>query len=146
MVKRNVIFFSLFINISFISAVEAAQEIQLKTLQEMYSIGKKLEKGNEIIEMYADESLQRAFNRAYEAEDPCFGADIMWQSNDPPYQRKVTYTLLGNNKVRANLGAVPPYYKASWVTYSFSCKSGTCKLSDVLDSEGSLKKALNTCS
>ena len=125
--------------------VHAAQEQQLKTLQEMYSLGKRLEKGNEIIEMYADQSLTRAFYHEASSDEYCIGGDIMWQSNDPPFERKVTYTKLGNNKIKANLHAFKPNYEATWVIYQFNCSSGQCKVSDVFDSEGSFKRALNSC-
>lgn len=117
--------------------VNANDQLALQTVKNIYEMGKSLEKGNEIIALYADQKLSRAIE-VWNAAEYCVGYDVMWQSNDPPYHRKVTYTPLANNQVKVNLAKVP-YYDAASLTYKMSCAGNTCKIADIVDQFGSLK-------
>lgn len=116
----------------------ASDQLALHTVKKIYDMGKNLEKGNELIALYADQNLNRAIE-VWNAAEYCIGYDVMWQSNDPPYHRKVTYTSLGNNQVKVSLAKVP-YYDAASLTYKMSCVGNTCKIADIVDQFGSLKK------
>ena len=118
----------------------AATDIQMDFVKKLYQTGKQLQKGTEIVEMYADDSLKLAFNLAARDGEVCgFGADPMWQSQDPEYQKKLTFTKVGENKIKVNM-AKKNYDHASWVTYKLNCKGRVCKISDVIDNTGSLMK------
>lgn len=119
-------------------SVSANDQLAVQTVKKMYETGKVLEKGNELIALYADQNLSRAIN-IWNAADYCIAYDVMWQSNDPPYHRKVTYTSLGNNQVKVSLAKVPNYDAAS-LTYKLNCTDGICKIADVVDKLGSLKR------
>lgn len=128
----------------FSTASAAKDNLQVQTLKQMYSMGKDLEKGNELITMYADKSFKEAVNIWNNAEY-CIPYDVMWQSNDPPYNRSVSYKLLQNNQVQVFLGSVPNYDAASLI-YKLSCTEDTCKISDIVDEVGSLKNNIyNEC-
>lgn len=120
----------------------ATSDSQIDTVKEMYQLGEKLRKGNEVVRMYADEGLGRAF----EVEDKvlsdgmmCIGYDFMWQGNSGVTNQSLTFTKIGNNQVKVNL-AKTKLYASSWVIYKLNCKGNVCKISDVIDHEGSLKK------
>ena len=117
-------------------AANASDQLALETVKKMYETGKTLEKGNELIELYADKNFIRAINVWKDAEY-CIPYDVMWQSNDPPYDRNVTYNSLGNNQVRVNLAEVPNY-EAATLIYDLNCSDGVCKISDIEDDQGSL--------
>lgn len=116
----------------------AATDIQIDFVKKMYQTGKQLEKGNELLELYADNSLQKAID-VWNSAEYCVGYDVMWQSNDPPYHRPLTFKNLGNSQIKVNLGKVK-FYEASWVKYKLNCKGNSCKINDVIDNTGSLKK------
>ena len=122
--------------VSFSVIANASDQLAVQTIKKMYETGKSLEKGNEIIYLYADKILTRAINVANEAEN-CISYDVMWQSNDPPYDRNVSYNLLDNNKVEVHLAEVAPYYEAETLIYDLNCSIGTCKITDVEDDLGS---------
>lgn len=118
----------------------AASDAQMDFVKTLYQTGKNLEKGTEIVEMYADESLKQAFNLHADTGEVCgFAADVMWQSQDPEYQKKLSFTKVGQNQVKVNM-AKKNYDHASWVTYKLNCKGNVCKISDTINSSGSLKK------
>lgn len=114
----------------------ASDQLALETVKKMYETGKTLEKGNEIIALYADKNLSRAIS-VWDAAEYCIPYDVMWQSNDPPYHRSVSYHSLGYNQVKVDLGEVDSYEAASLI-YNLNCSDGLCKVSDIEDSQGSL--------
>ena len=124
---------------------QAAVNSPLDTVKQMYEIGKKLEKGTEIIEMYSDPSLSYAF-RTIPKDEVCIGADIMWNSQDPVFSKAITFQPLANNQVKVHL-AKAKYDDATTLIYKFNCSTGQCKVADVIDIDGqSLKKLLKSCS
>lgn len=118
--------------------VFAASDVQMDFVKKLYQTGKQLEKGNELIEMYADNNLQKAID-VWNSAEYCVAYDVMWQSNDPPFHRPLTFTNLGNNQIKVKLGKVK-FFKESWVKYKLNCNGSICKISDVIDDTGSLKK------
>lgn len=121
--------------------VFAAPDMQIDFVKKLYETGRNLGKGTEVVEMYADKSLQRAFNVAAESGESCFGADPMWQSQDPEYQKKLAFSKAGKNQVKVNM-AKKNYDQASWVIYKLNCQNNVCKISDLIDQEGSLKQSI----
>lgn len=124
----------------------SASDAKIDFVENIYQTGKQLEKGDELIQLYADEGLQHAIKArehwySKNEGDMCEadGYDRMWQSNDSPYHRPLSFKNIGNNKIKVNLGKVQ-FYDASWVTYTLNCKGNVCKISDVIDENGSLKK------
>ncbi len=135
-------FLNLFLAVSIlsISSAYAAQDIQIETVKKMYQAGKKSEQGMEMIEKYADAGLKQAFKVQEKFGEMCgFEHDVMWQSQDPEYNRALTFTKLANNQVKVNL-AKGKWHSASSVTYTLSCNGNTCKVADVRDTSGSLKQ------
>ena len=117
----------------------AQDSIAMKTVKEIYDLGKRYEKGMEVIELFADESLQRAFNLASSYEYICgYDYDVLWQSQDPEYQRNIHFTQIGSDQIRVNL-AKAQWHKASSVGYKMNCQNGVCKINDIVDEYGSLK-------
>ena len=55
---------------------------------------------SDILKKYADPSFKKALNVADRAEEGCFDADPIWNSQDPDYQEKVCVSVLSNGKVR----------------------------------------------
>lgn len=121
-------------------AANASDQLALETVKKMYEMGKALEKGDDIIALYADENLSRAIQVQNNSEY-CSDHDVMWQSNDPPFHRNVTYRSLGNNRVKVFLHPVPNYSAASLI-YNFSCSDGVCKVSDIEEDYGSLVQTI----
>lgn len=121
----------------------AATDIQIDFVKKLYQTGKQLEKGTEIIELYQDESLEKAFRfmQDYEGEMCGYHYDMMWQSNDPNYNRKLIFTKVGTNEVKVDLGKAQ-FYDPSWVIYKLNCKGNSCKINDVIDESGSLKQRI----
>jgi hypothetical protein len=135
-------FLNLFLAVSIlsISNAYAAQDIQIETVKKMYQAGKKSENGMEVIEKYADAGLKQAFKVQEKFGEICgYEADVMWQSQDPEYNRALTFTKIANNQVKVNL-AKGKWHPASSVTYKLSCNGNTCKVADVIDTSGSLKQ------
>ena len=123
--------------------VYAEDSLAVKTVKEMYNLGARYDKGMEVIELFADEGLTQAFNLQQSSEDLCGNEyDVMWQSQDPEYKRKLTFSTVATNQIKVNLGA-GQWHKPQSVNYKLTCKSGVCKVSDVVDSEGSLKNRIN---
>lgn len=122
----------------------SSDDLQINTIKEIYQLGKKLQQGNTLLQAYYDENLESAFDNLREenAEDcPHIWYDLMWQSNDNEYNQKPSFTKVGQNLVRVKLAAYGNYSSKS-VTYRLSCKSGVCKISDIIDTNGSLKNQL----
>ena len=121
----------------------AATDVPMDFVKKLYQTGKQLEKGTELIELYQDESLQKAFRfmQNYEGEMCGYDYDMMWQSNDPNFNRKLIFTKVGANEVKVDLGKAE-FYKPSWVKYKLNCKGGVCKISDIIDNGGSLKQRI----
>ena len=117
----------------------ATESLALQTVKQMYDLAKRYEKGMEVVSLFADESLTQAFNRQSFDEGICgYDYDLLWQSQDPEYQRKINFTAVGFNQVRVDLGK-GEWHKASSVGYKMNCQNGTCKVNDVIDEFGSLK-------
>lgn len=139
--KKN-FFKSLLIAISITSTplVFAQDNLAVQTVKEMYDLGKRYEKGMEIIHLFADESLTQAFNHEAEYTDGicAYDHDLLWQSQDPEYNRKLTFTHLGNNSVKVNLGK-GQWHQPSTVNFKMACKNGVCKVNDVIEDGTSLK-------
>ncbi|WP_162626600.1 hypothetical protein [Acinetobacter sp. CFCC 10889] len=108
---------------------------QIQLLKEIYQQGKKLEKGDELLALYYDNGLEQAQNNLREGNwQNCSQAwqDQMWQSQDPEYRQKPSFQKVGQNLVK--------------VTYKVVCQGNNCKISDIIDGDGSLKKSLlNQC-
>ena len=106
----------------------------------MYTLGKKSEEGMQVIELHSDASLKKAFNLHARNGEVCgFGQDVMWQSQDPEFNVPLQFSKVGQNKVKVSLGK-GKWNKQSSVTYILKCNGNDCKVSDVIDSSGSLKK------
>lgn len=106
----------------------------------MYSLGKKSEEGMQVIELHSDASLKKAFNLHARNGEVCgFWQDVMWQSQDPEFNVPLQFSKVGQNKVKVSLGK-GKWNKQSSVTYILKCNGNDCKVSDVIDSSGSLKK------
>lgn len=112
---------------------DSAAKINL--VKQVYQEARNPERlSSDILKKYADPSFKKALNVADRAEEGCFDADPIWNSQDPDYQEKVRVSVLSNGKVRALLSG-------RHVDYSVSCSSGACKISDV----GGWKKVLLQC-
>lgn len=132
--------FSIAVLFVFIQPVFAAgEDPYIQTVKEMYKLGAKSQDGMTIIERYSDSSLKQAFNLHAKNGEVCgFGQDVMWQSQDPNYNRPVNFSKISQNKVKAVLGQ-SRNQKADTVVYTLKCSGTNCKVSDVQDSSGSLK-------
>lgn len=121
-------------------------EIQL--LKDIYGLGAKIQKGDELLALYYDEDLERAQNHLDHGRwENCKQAwyDKMWQGNDPEYRQKPSFQKIGQNTVKVTLAPLGFYEKAQ-VSYRVQCKKDQCKISDIIDDNGSFKKALiNQC-
>ena len=134
------IIFSAIILTCSIEAVFAANDPYVQTIKEMYRLGAKYEDGMKVIELYSDDSLKQALNVHARNGEVCgFSQDMMWQSQDPEYTRSVKFTKLGQNQVKASLSK-GQWNQASTVIYTLKCNGGKCKVSDIQDAGGSLKK------
>lgn len=123
-----------------IQSVFAASDPYIQTVKEMYKLGKKSEEGMQVIELHSDASLKKAFNLHARNGEVCgFGQDVMWQSQDPEFNVPLQFSKVGQNKVKVSLGK-GKWNKQSSVTYILKCNGNDCKVSDVIDSSGSLKK------
>ena len=124
----------------FVQSVSAASDPYIQTVKEMYNLGKKSETGMQTIELYSDSSLKQAFNLHARNGEVCgFEQDVMWQSQDPEFNVPLQFSKVGQNKVKVSLGK-GKWNKQSSVTYILKCNGNDCKVSDVIDSSGSLKK------
>ncbi len=130
-------------------SVFANTDPQIQLLKEIYQQGKKLEKGDELLALYYDKSLEQAQNNLREGRwQDCGQAwqDQMWQSQDPEYRQKPSFQKVGQNLVKVTLAPYGEFYKEKKVTYRVDCQGNRCKISDIIDGDGSLKKALlNQC-
>lgn len=143
---RKVIFSTIILFCS-IDAVFAGNDPYVQTVKEMYSLGAKYEDGMKVIDLYSDNSLKQALNVHAGSGEVCgFAQDVMWQSQDPEYTRSVKFSKLGPNRVKASLSK-GKWDQASTVIYTLNCNGGKCKVSDIQDADGSLKKnILRECS
>lgn len=133
---RNISFIAVLF--CFVQSVFAANDTYIQTVKEMYNLGKKSEEGMQVVELYSDTSLKQAFNLHARNGEVCgFGQDVMWQSQDPQYNIPLQFSKVGQNKVKVSLGKGN---KQRAVTYILKCNGNDCKVSDVIDSSGSLKK------
>lgn len=122
-----------------VQSVFAASDPYIQTVKDMYNLGKKSQDGMQVIELYSDSSLKHAFNLHARNGEVCgFGQDVMWQSQDPEYNKSLKFTKLGQNQVKVSLSK-GKWDKAGTVVYTLKCNGNDCKVSDVRDSDGSLK-------
>lgn len=128
------------VSFCFVQSVFAASDPYIQTVKEMYNLGKKSEEGMQVIELYSDASLKQAFNLHARNGEVCgFEQDAMWQSQDPEFNVPLQFSKVGQNKVKVSLGK-GKWNKGGSVTYTLKCSGNNCKVSDVIDSSGSLKK------
>ena len=127
----------------------ATVDPKIELLKEIYGLGKKLQKGDELLALYYDESLESAHNNLQDGRwEDCGQAwyDKMWQGNDPEYRQKPSFQKVGQDLVKVTLAPYGEYYKKAQVTYKVQCKGNQCKITDVIDEAGSFKNALvNQC-
>lgn len=118
----------------------AADDLSIHTIKQMYDLGQKSNMGTEIIKKYSDASLKKAFDMHDKHDDLCgFDYDLMWQSQDPNYQRTLKFSKITPNKVKVTLE------KDQWdtlktITYILNCHDQTCSISDIYDQAGSVKR------
>ena len=130
-----------------ITIAYAASDRQVETIKALYQQAKAQQQGMEILEKYADNSLAQAFKVKAQNGEVCgTDHDVVWQSQDPEYDRKLTFTKLGNNRVKVNL-AKGQWHEPSSVVYQLKCKGNHCQVSDVIEGRNSLKQdILDECS
>lgn len=63
--------------------------------------------------------------------------DMLWQSQDPDYQEKLSYVIDSQGRVQVHIGA------RAKVTYPLVCHSGRCKIDDVIDHQGSIRQRIS---
>ncbi|WP_374254226.1 hypothetical protein [Acinetobacter brisouii] len=123
-----------------VQSVFAANDPYIQTVKDMYNLGKKSESGMQVIELYSDASLKQAFNLQARNGEVCgFDHDVMWQSQDPEYNKSLKFDKLGQNKVKVSLGK-GKWDHAGTVVYTLKCNGNNCKVSDIQDSGGSVKQ------
>lgn len=131
------------------SSTFANTDPKVELLKEIYALGKKLQKGDELLALYYDESLERAkINLRDGGWQDCGQAwyDQVWQGNDPEYRQKPSFQKVGRDLVKVTLAPYGEYYGKAEVSYKVQCQGTQCKITDVIDEAGSLKKALiNQC-
>lgn len=130
-----------------ITTAYAASDRQVETIKALYQQAKAQQQGMEILEKYADSSLAQAFKVKAQNGEVCgTDHDVVWQSQDPEYDRKLTFTKLGNNRVKVNL-AKGQWHEPGSVVYQLKCKGNHCQVSDVIEGRNSLKQdILDECS
>lgn len=123
-----------------ITTAYAASDRQVETIKALYQQAKAKQQGMEMLAKYADSSLAQAFKVKARQDDVCgTDHDVVWQSQDPEYDRKLTFTKLGNNRVKVNL-AKGQCHEPSSVVYQQKCKGNHCQVSDVIERKDSLKQ------
>lgn len=129
-----------------ISTAYAASDIQVTTIKSLYQQAKAKRQGMEILPKYADSTLAQALNVKAQYGEVCgTDHDVVWQSQDPEYNRKLTFTNLGNNQIKVNLGK-SQWHQPNSVIYKLNCAGNSCKVSDVMEGNESLKQnILNEC-
>lgn len=114
----------------------AMADAGVNLVQKMYQEA-RYNAGIHVVAKYADGSLKKAI-RNQPSGELCFGADPMWDNQDPDTNASVKVTSLGNGKVRASFAQ---YGRRQHVTYSLKCSGSSCKVANV----GRLKQELQQC-
>jgi hypothetical protein len=132
---------SIYLLLSLLFSVTHAQKsIQVQTIQHMYEQGRQQQKGMDLIIKQSELSLKKAFKLHDQSDDVCgYDQDIMWQSQDPNFNRPFQITALGQNRVKVHF-AKTASDASQEVIYTLKCTNRICQISDVHDQFGSLKE------
>lgn len=123
-----------------VQSVFAAGDPYIQTVKDMYNLGKKAQNSMQVLELYSDTSLKQAFDLHARNGEVCgFDHDVMWESQDPEYTRSLKFSKLGQNQVKVSLSK-GKWDSAGTVVFTLKCNGNDCKVSDVHDDSGSLKK------
>lgn len=134
------------------ASVYANSALQIKTLQAMYQESIKNShklhySENDLLKKYATSDLKALFNqdeKASEGAVGCIDYVVMWQGQDFEHKVKLNFTPISNNRIKVNIGK-GSWSKARSVTYQMACTGNSCKISDVIEQNVSLKKSLSSC-
>lgn len=114
----------------------ASPSHKLDTIKHMYQVDKKAQQGNQTLILFTDRSLQRLFEQM-PAEEVCLDHDVMWQSQDPDYRKKLRFSTAKDGRVNVKLGS------SASVSYSLNCIGSQCKITDAFDDgKVSIKKTI----
>ncbi|WP_230656174.1 hypothetical protein [Psychrobacter sp. I-STPA10] len=72
-------------------------------------------------------AMEKDFEKKYFNEGYICDAIYIWDSQDPDYNAKLTFTNLPNNKVKVKFGY------GGHVTYSLSCNKNKCQITDLFN-------------
>lgn len=119
--------------------VFASAALKMQLIQQMYGLDKKAQHGNATLNLFADRALQDAFKLIPKGEICGIDHDVMWQSQDPNYQSRLSFSKLQNGKINVIVG------NSGTVSYALNCKGTLCKITDAFDAgKQSVKKRLIT--
>lgn len=122
-----------------VQSVFAAEDPYIQTVKDIYNLSKRSQNSMQVLEFYSDTSLKDAFDLHTQNGEVCgFDHDVLWESQDPEYNRSLKFMKLGKNQVKVSLGK-GKWDRAGTVILTLKCDGNDCKVSDVRDSSGSLK-------
>ena len=131
------------------SVVYANDSLKISTVKDFYDnslfYDSDIEGYNsdpETIYSYADESLTQALRLQENVgmtDGICgeYVSPLMWDSGDPFYDTELSYAINRDGRVEVKMG-----YGGS-ALYSLQCSQSSCKITDIISREISLKNSIN---